>query len=61
MAEISATQWRELSPLLDQLLEADDAVRAQQLADIRCANEALANQLEVLLRQRTTVEREKFL
>ena len=61
MSEISATQWGELSPLLDELLEADDAARAQRLAHIRRANEALANHLEALLRQRTVVEREKFL
>ena len=37
MAEISATQWQELSPLLDELLEAQHAVRAQRLAQIRRA------------------------
>ena len=35
MAEISATQWQELSPLLDELLEARGEARAQRLAQIR--------------------------
>ena len=61
MAEISATQWQELNPLLDELLEVEDAARAQRLAQIRRANEALANHLEALLRQRTAVERDAFL
>ena len=61
MAEISATQWQELNPLLDELLDAEDGARAVRLAQIRRANEALANHLEALLRQRTAVEREKFL
>ena len=61
MSEISATQWQELSPILDELLEAGDAVRSQRLAQIRRANEALANHLEALLRQRTAVERDAFL
>ena len=37
MSEISATQWQELSPILDELLEAGDAARAQRLAQIRRA------------------------
>ena len=60
MAEISATQWQELNPLLDELLEAAEP-RAHRLAQIRRANEALANHLEALLRQRTAVERDAFL
>jgi eukaryotic-like serine/threonine-protein kinase len=61
MAEISATQWQELNPLLDELLEAQAEVRAQRLAQIRRDDAALANHLEVLLRQRTAVERDAFL
>ncbi|HKO66578.1 MAG TPA: protein kinase [Burkholderiaceae bacterium] len=61
MAEISATQWQELNPLLDELLEAPAAIRAQRLAQIGRDDEALASQLETLLRQRTAVERDGFL
>ena len=61
MAEISATQWQELSPLLDELLEAQGDARAQRLAQIRLTDEALAMQLETLLEQRTAVERDGFL
>jgi hypothetical protein len=35
MAEISGTQWQELSPLLDEQLEAQDETQAQRLAQIR--------------------------
>jgi serine/threonine protein kinase/tetratricopeptide (TPR) repeat protein len=61
MAEISATQWRELSPLLDELLEAQHDTRVQRLAQIRCDDPALAMQLETLLDQRTRAAREGFL
>ncbi len=61
MAEIGATQWIELSPLLDELLEAQGDVRAQRLAQIRRENAALAMQLETLLGERTAIERDAFL
>ncbi|HKO66575.1 MAG TPA: serine/threonine-protein kinase [Burkholderiaceae bacterium] len=61
MAEISATQWRELSPLLDELLEAQSETRAQRLEQIRRDDAALALQLEELLAQRTHATREGFL
>ncbi len=38
MAEIGAAQWIELSPLLDELLEAQGEARAQRLARIRQEN-----------------------
>jgi len=58
---ISATQWQQLNPLLDELLEASDAARAHRLAQIRSDDPALARQLDALLRQRTAVERDAFL
>jgi serine/threonine protein kinase len=61
MANISATQWLKLSPLLDELLDAEHDTRARRLAQIRHDDEALAIQLEALLRQRTVVERDAFL
>src|SRR5678816_4564015 len=61
MAEISATQWQELNPLLDELLDAQEPVRTQRLAQIRRSNEELANRLEAILRQQTAAERDAFL
>ena len=61
MAKISATEWQELSPLLDEFLEAQGETRAQRLAQIRRADAALAVKLETLLDQRTAVERDAFL
>jgi serine/threonine-protein kinase len=52
---------RQLSPLLDELLEASAQTRAQRLAQIRRDDEALADHLETLLRQRTAIERDAFL
>ena len=61
MAEISATQWLELSPLLDELLEAQLETRSVRLAQIRRENEGLAAQLETLLGVRTGLDRDAFL
>ena len=58
---IGATQWIELSPLLDELLELQGDARAQKLAQIRRENAALAMQLETLLGERTAIERDAFL
>ena len=44
MAEISATQWQELNPLLDELLDAQSDARAERLAQIRRDDAALAEQ-----------------
>ncbi|MGZ9057772.1 MAG: protein kinase domain-containing protein [Burkholderiaceae bacterium] len=61
MADISATQWIALSPLLDELLEAQGEARVQRLAQIRRDDAALAMQLETLLGERTAIERDAFL
>lgn len=61
MADISATQWQQLNPLLDELLEAQAEARTQRLDQIRRNDAALADCLETLLRQRTAVERDAFL
>ena len=61
MAEISATQWQELSPLLDELLEAQQDERRRRLAQIAAGDPTLAMHLEALLRERTAIEREAFL
>ena len=61
MAEISATRWLQVSPLLDELLEAHEATRALRLEQIRRDDAALAMQLETLLDQRTSMARDAFL
>jgi serine/threonine protein kinase len=61
MAEISATQWQELNPLLDELLDVQSDARAARLAQIRRDDAALAERLEMLLRQRTAMDRDSFM
>ncbi|MDQ3189235.1 MAG: protein kinase [Pseudomonadota bacterium] len=61
MAEISANDWAQLSPLLDELLDAPLEARAHRLAQIRRDDQALAIQLETLLAERTAIERDAFL
>ena len=61
MAEISATRWRELSPLMDELLDAQHDERTRRLAEIGAGDPALALQLEALLGERTGAERDAFL
>lgn len=46
---MDAERWQRLSPLLDALLELDDAARAQSLASLREDDPQLADDLEELL------------
>lgn len=46
---MEASRWRQLSSLLDQLLELADPARAQRLGQLRAADPALADALERLL------------
>jgi len=61
MVDISAAKWRELSPLLDELLEAPHDERKRRLAEIGVNDEALAVQLQTLLEEHATIERDAFL
>jgi len=47
---MEAERWRQLSPLLDALLEQEPPVRAENLALLRKDNPQLADELETLLR-----------
>lgn len=49
MALPNAETWKQLSPLLDELLESDEAVRTQRLAELRARDAALARGVESLL------------
>jgi serine/threonine-protein kinase len=61
MAGIDKTRWQALSPLLDELLEADPAERATRLARIRLQDHVLGADLAALLARQAEVETEQFL
>ncbi len=61
MAGIAKTRWLVLSPLLDELLDADPAPRAARLAQIRTQDRGLGEELAELLAQQTDVETAHFL
>ena len=54
-------RWKLLSPLLDELLDADPAARAARLAQLRRDDPSLADELESLLARQGSVEHESFL
>jgi len=60
-ARFDATLWARLSPLLDELLELDDAAREARLAQLRGSDAALAAQLSALLGEKPSIDREGFL
>ncbi len=61
MAGIDKHRWTVLSPLLDELLDADDAVRALRLAQLRDTDSALAEDLSSLLHRQVLIDQEGFL
>ena len=61
MASIDKARWEILSPLLDQLLDLDATERGARLAAIRRDDGGLADELEALLAQQTSVDRDAFL
>jgi hypothetical protein len=61
MFVIDSTCWQEISPLLDELLDADAAQRAARLEWLRARNPAWADALVALLAQQGAIERERFL
>jgi eukaryotic-like serine/threonine-protein kinase len=61
MARIDEASWRVVSPLLDELLDADAEQRAARLSQLRTQNPELASQLDALLSQQAVLEREHFL
>jgi serine/threonine-protein kinase len=58
---IDKARWPQVSPLLDELLELEGAARAQRLAALRRENAPLADDLEALLGQLDTPDRDAFL
>ena len=61
MADIDPTRWRQLSPLLDELLDLAQAERPARLEQIRLEDRALADELALLLAADAAAERVNFL
>ena len=61
MAHIDKARWEIISPLLNQLLDADATERAAQLDSIHRSDPLLADQLDALLKQQTIADRKAFL
>ena len=61
MSPVDKARWQQLSPLLDELLDCDDAARAQRLSALRQTDAVLANDIEALLKELPHMEREAFL
>lgn len=61
MAAIDKQRWTLLSPLLDELLDADEDVRSVRLAHIRDTDDGLADDLSALLQRQSVIEKERFL
>jgi serine/threonine-protein kinase len=61
MDGIDKERWQVISPLLDELLEADPAGRIQLLADIRAENASLAEELAALLARQVAAEDAQFM
>lgn len=54
-------RWLRLSPLLDEILDCDDAARAQRLAALRTEDAALADEIDALLGRLADNDRDAFL
>ncbi len=61
MARIDKHRWHVLSPLLDELLDADEDVRTLRLAHIRDTDSLLADDLSALLHRQSVIEEQGFL
>jgi serine/threonine protein kinase len=61
MARIDKHRWSVLSPLLDELLDADDGVRVARLAHIRDTDGDLADDLSALLHRQSVIDEQGFL
>jgi Tfp pilus assembly protein PilF len=61
LRQFDTARWRVISPLLDELLDADEARRETLLAQLRHENPALAADVAALLGQRAAILTEDFL
>jgi eukaryotic-like serine/threonine-protein kinase len=58
---VDKARWLRLSPYLDEVLDCDDAARAERLSGWRAQDAALADDIEALLEQLAANDREAFL
>jgi eukaryotic-like serine/threonine-protein kinase len=61
MARIHKERWLQISPLLDELLEADEPTRATRLEHVRREDAGLADELAALLGEYASLETAEFL
>jgi serine/threonine-protein kinase len=61
MAGIEKERWARISPLLDELLDADATSRTARLAQLRQNDAGLADQVAALLNQHAALETAEFL
>jgi len=61
MSKVNLTRWRELSPLLDQVLELAEEERRGWLETLRTENADLARELQALLAEIHVLHKEGFL
>ena len=61
MAELESRDWDRLSPLLDELLDLDVALRTARIAELRAADARLAASVEKLLARDRRADAEGFL
>jgi serine/threonine protein kinase len=61
MTAIDKLRWARISPLLDELLDAEPGERAQRLERLRQNDYALAEEIAALLSQQAEVETAQFL
>ncbi|MEW5879765.1 MAG: serine/threonine-protein kinase [Pseudomonadota bacterium] len=61
MAGIDRDRWQRVSPLLDELLDADETRRAARLAQLRREDAPLADEVAALLARQAAVETAQFL
>jgi tetratricopeptide (TPR) repeat protein len=61
LPQFDTARWRVISPLLDALLDADEARREAMLAELRRENPALAAEIAALLGQRAAIATADFL
>jgi len=54
-------RWRQLAPLLDELLELDQHSQDKRLGELRAGDEALADELASLLTAAARAEASNFL
>ena len=61
MAGMDKARWQRVSPLLDELLDSDDAQRQTRMAQLRLRDAALADEVAALLAQQAAIETADFL